>query len=161
MKIGEELPGWVIQVFLQLLVDENVEKEASQIVRSGVRSGRTKAEHEESAIKGLALQYAIAEWLISLGFTVELAPPDVMHYDLIVQGLKVDVKTRWHGKYWQQSEWEKAKIEETGDKVLYLCIDVFQDGKLTHEGQCWSDKLQWSEFGCPWVQTRSEILRPP
>lgn len=135
--------------------------EAKEVVTHGSRNGRPNSERHENSVQGLALQYAVAVHLLMLGNVVSRAPAGAYHYDLIVNGYYVDVKGRFTGKYWQQTDYEAKTIEETGDRVLYLCIDCFpetrpEENRFQYKGACWSFDLEKGMYQ-PYVKTFSEI----
>ncbi len=145
-------------VFL-FLEDEHVLEEARQISIHGKKGGRSREYVATAAVPGLAVQYAVAEHLQSLGYTVEPPPPGVFHYDMIVNGVFVDVKCRFSGKYFEQSEWEARMLETTGDRVLYFCVDALPTS-FVFKGICWSENLQPSSYGCPYVAWFEEMFEP-
>ena len=157
LKIGEVLELCTFEYFRSS--DDLLKQEIKEILDSGARSGRTTEKRKEDITNGLALQYAVASELDQRGYDVLLPPREIMHYDLIVQGIKVDVKGRFPGaKFWQQSQWECQECTKRKEDILYLCIDVLQNNTFVHAGQCWSYNLEPSKFNSPWVKIFYEIL---
>lgn len=136
---------------LELMNDPAIRAEAEQIAIHGARNGRSKADVVEGAIPGLAIQHSIAAFLEANGHHVVSPPPGVFHYDMIVDGINVDVKARLDGKHFQQSAWEAQELKRTGDFVLYFCVDVMSGMKFLFKGVSWSNELHASSYGCPFV----------
>lgn len=162
LPVGAWLP--ILPMYELFLKDPGVLEEAQAVVKNGSKNGRSDAQRLLDATQGLALQYAVAAHLLMLGYTVSRAPNGVYHYDLVVNGVLVDIKGRFSGKYWQQTPWEKSEIEKTGDRVLYLCIDWFpeaphrsNDQRFQHKGQCWSDNLEKGMYE-PYVKDFAQVL---
>jgi len=83
--------------------DEHVQAEAAQIFKSGNRSGRTDEQRKKDIINGLALQYSVIQELDDRGYSIDLPPRNVLHYDVLVDNIKIDIKSRGiNAKFWQQ-----------------------------------------------------------
>lgn len=152
--MGTMIKGEVLRIeswVLGFMNDPAIRAEAEQIAIHGARGGRTKVEVVDGAIPGLAIQHSIAVLLASLGHHVVSPPPGVFHYDMIVDGILVDVKARLDGKHFQQSAWEAQELKATGDRVLYFCVDVMSGMKFIFKGVSWSEELHSSAYGCPFV----------
>lgn len=149
---GTVLP--IDEAVLRYLDDPNVIAEAAEI-KNGTRSSSATA-----TLPGLAVQYAVAEFLPSLGYTVQLAPANVLHYDLVVNGVLVDVKCRFDGKRWQQSAWEAKEIAKTGEAVLYLCVDSMPTCFI-FRGVCWGKDLEPGLIDCPFVTRFDHLVLDP
>jgi hypothetical protein len=147
MKSGDVLD--IVERYLDFCAEPSVIAEAKEIVLHGAPNGRTRDERFSDAHKGLAVQYAVAEVLEAQGFVIELNhDPKDFWYDFKINGVSIDVKSRWEGRYWSQSPAEHAKIKELNARVLYLCIDHMpKEGTFVYRGACWSDSMSSSQFG--------------
>jgi hypothetical protein len=144
------------------LDDPHILAEAHEILIHGARGERSDDVRLEDSKRGLAVQYAVADHLFKQGNAVCRPEDGVYHYDLIVNGYFVDVKCRFTGKFWQQTKYEAKKVPESGDRVLYLCIDAFpetrpEDQRFKYMGGCWSENLSPSDYGCPYVDQKNFI----
>jgi hypothetical protein len=159
MKKNEIIP--IYARVLQLAEDPLVLFKAKQIARNGVDASdkRTPKQREDDAVIGLAVEYAVGEYLRTLGYLV-LSSVE-WWYDLIVDGKLVDVKCRIGGRYFQQSGKEAEKITKEGLDVLYFCVDVVMpDNESTpphfiFRGVCWSKNLTASMYDKPYVDRNS------
>lgn len=161
-QIGTKLPIW--HLYEAFLNDSQIEAEALDILKNGSSNGRDQVQRYIDAVQGLSLQYAVMVYLAMNGYTVSRAPRGVFHYDLVVDGIKVDVKGRFTGKYWQQSKFEAEEIQKTGDEVLYFCVDYFSEtqrpnalDRFVYHGSCWSNDLCTLHYN-PYVTNFNECL---
>lgn len=156
------LPAFVRILYHAFQADEKIITEAKETTRNSTRGQRTEEQHFYDCLRGIALQYAVKLWLCYLGYIIRDPPPDVKHYDFEVlineRWVKVDVKGRFSGKYFQQTEWESHAVPSRGNDVLYICIDELLAEKnqatvdsFRHTGQCWSKDLLPGEHGRPFV----------
>lgn len=135
------------ELYLDFCAKESIIAEATRIAKSA-RDNRKYEKKFEDAHKGLAVQYAVAEYLKSKSYVVELNHDRRnWWYDIIVNGLYVDVKCRFEGKYWNQSAAEYERIKEIGAQVLYFCVDYdSKTDQFIHCGECWSSQLLSSMY---------------
>ena len=153
LKQGDVLP--IDERVIALMNDESVLAEADELAIHATPSGRTRDEVRANAIPALAIQRAVFEHMTACGYEVQAPPPNTFQYDGIVNGILVDVKARLDGKFWQQTLWEKRTLEQTGERVLYLCVDVLPNGKYIFKGAVWIENLIPSPYGCPYVSHRT------
>lgn len=150
LKKNTELP--ILKRVFELMDDSQVHQEAEELAKHANKNGRSVQEVQQNAIPSLAVQYAVFEHLSALGAEVHEAPDGVYQYDGVLNGLLVDVKARFDGRWWQQTRWEAAKLKETQERVLYLCIDVMPKTlKIIFRGCVWIDNLRPSGYGCPYA----------
>jgi hypothetical protein len=157
IKIGDLLD--LMPVFLEALTWPVILAKADDIVRTGERGNRTEAQHRTDAIKGLALEVAVWEYLERHGYTVSAAPENDKTFDLFVEGnglrYKVDVKGKWNRPHFEPTKWE---MSNAGPDVLYFCVDVFPD-RFIHRGQCFFKNLEPGfTKPVPYVKVFSEVL---
>lgn len=154
----------IADLVLKYGASPEVEYEANEVVKFGTkRKGRTEAQMYSDALVGLAVQYAVIEHLQTLGYDVRKAPPNDLHYDCIItvdgSPILVDIKVRLDGKFWQQTPWESAVCKQYGVNVLLLCIDFFEVGnRFVHKGQAWSNNLESSQYGSPYVKYFEQVI---
>lgn len=162
-KLNEMLPASFTHSVVYHSELEFVKAEAWNIAGDGDEK-RSSEEKFRDALKGLSVQHAMGQLLIHRGYEVLPAPKNEKHYDLLVRGngildwIKVDVKGRWKKRFFEQTEWEAKYVTQSGDRILYLCIDWMPIEKcFRHTGQCWSNKLSPSQKrnGVPWVESRN------
>lgn len=150
LKKNTELP--ILARVIELMDDPAIQREALELSKRANKGGRTSQEVEQNAVPSLAVQYAALEFLKALGGTVSKPPDGVFQYDGVLNNLLVDVKARFDGRWWQQTKWEAAKLKETQERVLYLCIDVMPETlKMIFKGCIWIENLHPSDYGCPYA----------
>jgi hypothetical protein len=157
VKIGSVLPiqEYVKEFCSDWYVLEEATRIASNPSRDDTRSPELRLTH---ATNGLAVQFAFAKYLQQQGFEITLNfNRKDWWYDFIANGIYIDVKSRWDGKYFEQSQKECEHLKRTGAQVLYVCIDAMPDGSFIHRGECWGADLHPSSFGKPFAT--SENLR--
>lgn len=135
----------------ELMNDDAIHREAAELARHCTLSNRTIESVEQDSVPALAIQHAVLELLALMGARYDRPAEGVFQYDGILDGTKVDVKVRFNGKRWQQSQWEARKLKETGERVLYLCIDVTIDCVIIFKGCIWGEELEPSMYGSPYV----------
>ena len=147
MKKGYVLP--IAERYKDFLAEAAVMAEAEDIVKHGSRDGRSAEERLSDALKGLVVQYCVAELVQAEGYKIELNhDASNFWYDFKIGHVFVDVKSRWVGRYWSQSPAEHRAIQEKNVRVLYLCIDAMpRDGSFVYRGACWSNDMAPSQFG--------------
>ena len=107
------------------------------------RDRRTDEERKRDAINGIAMQWAVADILTELGYTVEKAPRGVYHWDLLVNGIKVDVKSKYDAKWYQQTVWEEAYVTASNEEILYLLVDAIN---FKFDGEIWFKDMHVSNW---------------
>lgn len=150
---GTELPIQA-RVF-ELMYDQAVLNEAHELSIHAAKEGRSPEEVEQNSIPSLAVQHAVLEYLRDSGATYAPPPAGTYQYDGVLNGVLVDVKARFDGKYWQQTKWEAWKLNQTGERVLYLCVDVTSDSRFIFRGCIWVENLEPSGYGNPYVNVHN------
>jgi hypothetical protein len=160
MKIGMKLPIDARYFYFKQLPE--VMAEADKIAKNTDERRPPEVKYRD-ALRGLALQYAFAEWLVSLGFTVEIAPRTDWWYDLIVNGILVDTKGRFEGSWYSQTVNERNALRIKKLEVLYIAIDATNEAGFTYAGENWGSKLTPGSGGSAYFRFddfREDILLP-
>jgi len=106
---------------------------------------RPHAEIVRSCTKGLSMERVVAEWLTLLGFTVTYGPANEWWYDMIVNGIKVDVKSNWKRiNSYSQTDKERPKLLSNKQRVVYLCFEVDEaaDSYIVFDGAAESSAMR-------------------
>lgn len=142
----QDLPDWASKRLVHWLNDAGKIEAAGKVALSKRRGGDPRPENEivNAFLKGWALESVVVEWLRSLGLDVQQAPGGEKWYDLIVNGIKVDVKGNWKSiSSYTQTKWERDVLAYNKDKVVYLCfeVDATADHFIIFDGAASCDKM--------------------
>lgn len=151
MRCGTILP--ISKSVIDLMIDNELIAHAEKVALTCAKNGRTLEERVLNLIPSLAVEKATLAYLRTLGYIVNDPPSDTFQYDGIVDDVLVDVKTRFDGKYWQQTPWEVSKLKQTGENVLYLCVDLMPTEEFIFRGCTWGHELKTSNYGQPYAYT--------
>ena len=157
MKIGDSLP--IMDDVSNLMNAEYVISKGCKIAKNGKRGNRSPELHLAHSIIGVAIEIAVMRLLISMGYDVKPAPDGHWWYDMIVNGLLVDVKSMLDGKFFSQTEDEAHKLKSTGERVLYLCVQALHDGYV-FRGASWIEELHPSHYNRPFVTIFHDMFDP-
>lgn len=136
---------------IELMNSDEIATIAKELSVHAKKNGRSQQEVFENSVPSLAIEHAALEYFAkTLNSKFEWPAPNVFHYDGKLNGVLVDVKTRFGGRYWQQTPWEVKTIADTGDKVLYICIDLLP-AAYKFMGCIWGSDLLPSQHGSPYA----------
>ncbi len=121
------LPEWASERLVFWLANKILRENATSVAENKKRYNDPRPLNDivKAFRKGWAMENVAAEWMRDLGFTVEHAPPNEKWYDLIVNGVKVDIKGNWNAyKSVTQTAWERDELNRNRDNIVYLCFQI-------------------------------------